>query len=100
MKITYSSENINSFGGINFADHIVNSASVYKTIDQTLGQRGIKAEYSYGDLFRSYLLMVLCGGECAEDITEHLRAEPVSYTHLRAHETRHDLVCRLLLEKK
>src|SRR5450756_2676310 len=24
----------------------------------------------------------------------------VSYTHLRAHETRHDLVCRLLLDKK
>src|SRR5450756_3072542 len=24
------------------------------------------------------------------------RAGPVSYTHLRAHETRHDLVCRLL----
>src|SRR5665648_1222951 len=28
------------------------------------------------------------------------RLSPVSYTHLRAHETRHDLVCRLLLEKK
>src|SRR5665648_1167127 len=28
------------------------------------------------------------------------RSTPVSYTHLRAHETRHDLVCRLLLEKK
>src|SRR5665648_698413 len=25
-------------------------------------------------------------------------APAVSYTHLRAHETRHDLVCRLLLE--
>src|SRR5665648_1055067 len=25
---------------------------------------------------------------------------PVSYTHLRAHETRHELVCRLLLDKK
>lgn len=75
MKITYSSEKINSFGGINFADHIINNASVYKTIDQTLGMRGIKAEYSYSDLFRSYLLMVLCGGECAEDITEHLRGE-------------------------
>src|SRR5665648_1213389 len=24
----------------------------------------------------------------------------VSYTHLRAHETRHDIVCRLLLENK
>src|SRR5450759_2912214 len=32
-----------------------------------------------------------------------LRCDPreaVSYTHLRAHETRHDIVCRLLLEKK
>src|SRR5450759_1652068 len=28
------------------------------------------------------------------------RIRSVSYTHLRAHETRHDLVCRLLLEKK
>src|SRR5450756_1658958 len=28
------------------------------------------------------------------------RSLAVSYTHLRAHETRHDLVCRLLLEKK
>src|SRR5450756_2847962 len=28
-----------------------------------------------------------------------LTTNPVSYTHLRAHETRHDLVCRLLLEK-
>ena len=26
--------------------------------------------------------------------------EPVPYTHFRAHETRHDFVCRLLLEKK
>ena len=29
-----------------------------------------------------------------------LLAVPVSYTHLRAHETVLDLVCRLLLEKK
>ena len=29
-----------------------------------------------------------------------LNARPVSYTHLRAHETVLDLVCRLLLEKK
>ncbi len=27
-------------------------------------------------------------------------SSPVSYTHLRAHETLSDLVCRLLLEKK
>ena len=29
-----------------------------------------------------------------------VRFKPVSYTHLRAHETSQDLVCRLLLEKK
>ena len=30
---------------------------------------------------------------------EH-NVHPVSYTHLRAHETGRNLVCRLLLEKK
>ena len=30
----------------------------------------------------------------------HIRDDPVSYTHLRAHETGRNLVCRLLLEKK
>src|SRR5450756_1292483 len=33
-------------------------------------------------------------------VPDEMKAYPVSYTHLRAHETRHDLVCRLLLEKK
>src|SRR5450756_1890400 len=36
-----------------------------------------------------------------DDIAVHFRGSvhrAVSYTHLRAHETRHDLVCRLLLE--
>ena len=31
---------------------------------------------------------------------EHLQQGPVSLTHLRAHETSQDPVCRLLLEKK
>src|SRR5665648_189330 len=33
------------------------------------------------------------------DVNPRVMNIPVSYTHLRAHETRHDLVCRLLLEK-
>ncbi|VTU54106.1 hypothetical protein AMBR_JPGBJEAN_02768 [Lacticaseibacillus rhamnosus] len=33
-------------------------------------------------------------------VVKALSNEPVSYTHLRAHETRGNLVCRLLLEKK
>ena len=70
MKITYSTDNINSFGGINFADHIIGNASFYELIDQELG-----AKYSYSDLIRTYLLLTLCGGECAEDVTENLRSE-------------------------
>ena len=33
-------------------------------------------------------------------VPQPVGARPVSYTHLRAHETVLDLVCRLLLEKK
>src|SRR5450756_930916 len=43
-----------------------------------------------------------CQREYVVPVESHLgekRRIPVSYTHLRAHETRHDLVCRLLLEK-
>ena len=35
-----------------------------------------------------------------DELAVHALAIPVSYTHLRAHETVLDLVCRLLLEKK
>ena len=35
-----------------------------------------------------------------EGVTGAISFDAVSYTHLRAHETRHDLVCRLLLENK
>ena len=34
------------------------------------------------------------------DTSTDQQHDPVSYTHLRAHETVLDLVCRLLLEKK
>ena len=35
-----------------------------------------------------------------EELLAHKGQVPVSYTHLRAHETGRNLVCRLLLEKK
>eukprot|EP00825_Cyclidium_porcatum_P031432 TRINITY_DN33297_c0_g1_i1.p1 TRINITY_DN33297_c0_g1~~TRINITY_DN33297_c0_g1_i1.p1 ORF type:complete len:134 (-),score=9.97 TRINITY_DN33297_c0_g1_i1:23-424(-) len=48
--------------------------------------------------FTNYYLMFLI---YIRIIFSHvLCVDTVSYTHLRAHETRHDLVCRLLLEKK
>src|SRR5450756_2111940 len=46
------------------------------------------------------LRVTMCAIACLHMKYVPLRQIPVSYTHLRAHETRHDLVCRLLLEKK
>ena len=47
--------------------------------------------------------MFEAGTLLTEDIVDAIEAagiDAVSYTHLRAHETVLDLVCRLLLEKK
>ena len=54
--------------------------------------------------FDAVVLDIMLPGRDGLSLLRKLRGEhnpvPVSYTHLRAHETRHDLVCRLLLEKK
>ena len=50
--------------------------------------------------FVSMKVYDISGKEVAVLVNEVLSAGAVSYTHLRAHETVLDLVCRLLLEKK
>jgi len=75
MKVTHSSSKINSFGGINFVNRIISNSKLFDKIDQLLGNRDVRTKYQYSDLFRMYLLMTLCGGEWAEDITEHLKDE-------------------------
>lgn len=73
MKITYSTEKINPFGGINFVNKTIENTGIFQLIDNELGKRPAQAEYSYSDIFRSYWLLNFTGGDCAEDITEHLR---------------------------
>src|SRR5450756_601417 len=60
---------------------------------------GLLAGYYKGtvDSVVSFIINVFYG---IPDLLVAMILLPVSYTHLRAHETRHDLVCRLLLEKK
>src|SRR5660398_123741 len=53
-----------------------------------------KTRYELGDSNKGHR----CGRTGYSDVGQH--AQPVSYTHLRAHETKANLVCRLLLEKK
>jgi hypothetical protein len=73
MKITNSFEKINPFGGINFVNRTLENTGVFQLIDSELGKRPAQAEYSFSDIFRSYWLLNFTGGDCAEDITSHLR---------------------------
>ena len=51
-------------------------------------------------IFRPDEVLLLAQGDTHVITSTGYPLEPVSYTHLRAHETVLDLVCRLLLEKK
>src|SRR5450756_1335325 len=62
-------------------------ARAKRQVAESLGSGAMRADARQTE-FCMYLSAIVLGGL------------PVSYTHLRAHETRHDLVCRLLLEKK
>src|SRR5450756_281070 len=67
---------------------------------EEVARSGIRGRGGAG--FRTGLKWRLASEAPAPDGRRHVvcNADAVSYTHLRAHETRHDLVCRLLLEKK
>ena len=82
-------------------------------IDQTLTQdatgtmaylqfEAMNVEKVITELSVSYIdhNTIQIGFENADDHCYLQSVAPVSYTHLRAHETVLDLVCRLLLEKK
>ena len=70
-------------------------ASIWRITDG-LGTDDDLARLHHDERASLYILERLIA-ETDDDIA---RARPVSYTHLRAHETVLDLVCRLLLEKK
>ena len=68
-------------------------------------RKAVLREYPAADVEQDYFdweLAVTGIADMEEEIVrlKKLTAQPVSYTHLRAHETVLDLVCRLLLEKK
>jgi len=73
MKIEKNNQKINPFGGINFVINEINKSGVPELIDNQLGERGKRTEFSYSDLIKNMWSIFFCGGECAEDIQEHLK---------------------------
>src|SRR5660397_263512 len=76
------------------------------TVD-AIAREAASREARPGKRFAAGLKMCVDGLEIVEKnhmsptlTSENFPCAPVSYTHLRAHETKANLVCRLLLEKK
>jgi hypothetical protein len=73
MKIEKNNQIINPFGGINFVVDIIKSAGVSELIDNQLGERAKQAQYSFSDVILNLWSVFFCGGDCAEDVNEHLK---------------------------
>jgi len=73
MKIRKNNQIINPFGGINFVVDEIRKSGVLQLIDNQLGKRPNQAEYSHSDLILNLWSVFFCGGDCAEDLNEHLK---------------------------
>jgi hypothetical protein len=74
VKVEKISQNITPFGGISFVHDMFRRSGLRKLIDSELGARVSTCGYTYGSLFGNWFDLFLCGGDCAEDIEEHLYA--------------------------
>jgi hypothetical protein len=79
MHITKSSDKITPFGGLDFCLENFHQSGLAGLIDRHLGPRGQAAEFSYSDIVANLVSVLFTGGDCAEDLAEHLR-EPLHRT--------------------
>lgn len=73
MKLIKNNQIINPFGGINFVVDTIKKEGILELIDNQLGKRAAQAQYSYSDIVLNLWSVFFCGGDCAEDINEHLK---------------------------
>ena len=76
MKITKSAEKITPFGGFNFVFRSFKESGLVDLIDKSLGVRVKTNGFSYSDIFTNHLSVFFNGGDCTEDVNEHLK-EPL-----------------------
>ena len=73
MKITTSDSKINPFGGFNFCIDLLEKEGIPRLIDQHLGKRVQLFGFDYSQILMNQLALYFTGGDCAEDINEHLK---------------------------
>jgi hypothetical protein len=78
MYTTQSSEKITPFGGLNFCLKSYHDSGLAELIDNHLGPRVQTKGFSYSAIFANLMTVFFAGGDCAEDLSTHLR-EPASW---------------------
>lgn len=73
MHSTKSSEKITPFGGFNFCFERFHQSGLAGLMDRHLGPRVETVGFSYSEIIANQLGIFLTGGDCAEDLNEHLR---------------------------
>ena len=72
MKIGQSTDKTSPFGGFNFCHKLLADTGIPQLVDGELGQRVKTFGFNYSDIFSNHLAVFLSGGDCTEDIQEHL----------------------------
>lgn len=72
MKVTYHPDSVTPFGGIHFVYELLSRYGIDRLINRELGPRAANSRYCYSDLIYGLLSIFLCGGDCAEDLAEHV----------------------------
>ena len=83
MKITTTTENISAYGGLNFISEIFNNLEFSSLIEKQLGNRPLQSEFSYSDVIKNLWMLFLAGGDCAEDIEQHLKTDFLQIPNLK-----------------
>lgn len=72
MKIQKSSE-LSAFGGINFVFEFLEANRIGNLIESNLPELGNQSQYSWKDIIYSLMSIYMCGGDCIEDLKDHLK---------------------------
>ena len=75
MKITLSTDNIKSFGGLNFLTKEFDDLNLPELIAKHLGSRSVFSKFSFSDMIKNLMAITFAGGDCAEDIQSNLKDE-------------------------
>lgn len=72
MKVI-NSKHLSAYGGINFVLEHFNSLNLKEILSESLPKLPAQSQYQWSDIFYSFLAIYYCGGDCIEDVGDHLK---------------------------